>query len=109
MFKQIEQSLRQPESGELRSIGIIKKVICSGKTMTAVVMLNGQELQLKIAEPNGLRITSFVQEAAGVQFGCNASMPDLTAVISYLPVSGNKKYSGDLKAIEFVPKTFQLP
>ncbi len=109
MFKQIEQSLRQPESGEVRSIGIIKKVVCSGKTMSALVALNGQEIQLRVPDPNSLRIMSFIQEAAGIQFGCNASIPDLTAVISYLPVSGNKKSAGDLKAIEFVPKTFQLP
>lgn len=107
MFRQIEENLRQPESGETRSIGIIKKVVCSGKTMTALVASNGQEIQLRVPE-SGLRIMSFTQEAAGIQFGCNASIPDLTAVISYLPVTGNKRIAGDLKAIEFVPKTFQL-
>lgn len=109
MFKQIEESLRQPGTGEIRSIGVVKKVVCSGKTMSAVVALNGQEMQLRVPEPNSLRIMSFTQDAAGIQFACNASIPDLTAVISYLPVTGNKNVAGDLKAIEFVPKTFQLP
>jgi tetratricopeptide (TPR) repeat protein len=109
MFKQIEQNLRQPESGETRSIGVVKKVICSSKTMLALVALNGHEMQLRMPEPKSLRIMSFTQEAAGIQFGCNVSIPDLTAVISYIPITGNKKIAGDLKAIEFVPKTFQLP
>lgn len=110
MLKQIELSLRQPENGEVRSIGIVKKLVCSGKTVTAFVQLNGQELQLRLPDPNNLKLAVFTQELSGMQFGCGVTIPDEPAVITYLPSpNGKTKPAGELKAVEFVPKTFKLP
>jgi tetratricopeptide (TPR) repeat protein len=110
MFKQIEQSLRQPESGEVRAIGIVKKIVCSGKNVTAFVQLNGQELQLSMPDPNNLKLAVFTQDLSGMQFGCGVTIPEEPAVITYLPSpNGKAKPAGELKAVEFVPKTFKLP
>ena len=111
MLKQIEQNLRQPESGEVRAIGIVEKLVCSGKTVTAHVQLNGQELQLRLPDdPNSLKLAIFTQDLSGMQFGCGVTIPDEPAVITYLPSpSGKAKPAGELKAVEFVPKIFKLP
>lgn len=110
MLQQIERALRRPVDGETRVIATLDKIECSGKaalfnfiTPTGVIKLKAPEDQ------NQLKIIAFTQDAAGVQFGCGASLPNVSAVVTYRPTTEKKsKFAGDLIAVEFVPKSFEL-
>lgn len=110
MLQQIERALRRPVDGETRVLGTLDKIECSGKatlfnfnTPAGVIKLKAPEQQ------NQLKIVAFTQDASGVQFGCGASLPNVSAVVTYRPATEKKsKTAGDLIAVEFVPKSFEL-
>lgn len=109
MMDQITANLRAVQSGELRIVGQIQNVECSGKNMVAIVVSGGQTLRLRVSpEPQGLHFMSFVRDGVG-RFECRSTFPGLQAVVTYLPDAKPKgKTNGDLKAIEFVPTSFEL-
>lgn len=108
MMRQMQLSMRQPLAGETRVMGTIDKIECSGKTMSVNILTASSTLKLKVVEPKELVLSVYTPDANGLRFGCGASVPGIKAVITYLPGT-DKKFSGDLKAIEFVPSSFQLP
>ncbi len=109
-LKNIERSLREPLAGETRVIGIVTKIECAGKSMTFLVTAGKKPLRLKAPPQNELKLATFTPEAGEIQIGCGVSLPDVPAVITYLPDGDPKsEINGDLKAVEFVPKSFQLP
>ena len=109
MLRQIQQSLREPLTGETRTIGTVDSIECSGSTMWANAATAAGALRLKIASPNELKLVMFTQDTTALRFGCGESFSTMRAVITYLPSADKKKYSGDLKALEFVPPSFSLP
>ncbi|MEK7856689.1 MAG: hypothetical protein AAB288_11410, partial [Acidobacteriota bacterium] len=69
----------------------------------------GGVLRLKVPEDhNKITIMAFTQDAAGAQFQCGTSLPNVSAIITYMP-GKEKKSAGELVAVEFVPKSFVLP
>ncbi|MGH9945998.1 MAG: hypothetical protein ACRD6X_02230, partial [Pyrinomonadaceae bacterium] len=110
MMRQIEVAMRQPQAGEIRVIGTVDKIECSGAAMSANLTTRSGPLKVKLTNPNELILRAFVPDAGGLRFGCGVSIPGLTAVITYLPSNDKKpKFAGELKALEFVPATFELP
>jgi tetratricopeptide (TPR) repeat protein len=109
MLRQIQQSLREPLTGETRTIGSVDKIECSGSTMLAIVTTADGAFKLKIASPNELKLVMFTQDTTALRFGCGEAFPNMRAVITYLPSADKKKFAGDLKALEFVPPSFSLP
>lgn len=110
MLERLSQSLRQPSDGELRLIGSVQKIECSGKE--AVFQINGPGGLLKLKAPpsDQLKIVAYTPDAGGLRFSCGVSYPTLSAVVTYRPVSGrSKKLDGDLVSLEFVPSIFKLP
>ncbi len=109
IIRQIQNALRQPEPGETRIVGNVEKIECSGQTMSVNIASASGPVKLKVINPRDLRLGAFTPDAAGLQFGCGASMPGLKAIITYLPSTEKKpKFAGDLKAVEFVPAGFEL-
>lgn len=108
MLQQLRAALRTPLPGETRFIGTVEKVECSGQNMTAIVNAQSGVLKLKVGSPQELRLGAFTPDAAEMQFRCGSTFPGLKAVITYLPNTDKKKPGGDLKALEFVPPSFDL-
>jgi hypothetical protein len=109
MMRQLQQALREPQTGEQRFIGTVDKVECSGSTMSALIGTANGPLKFKIVSPKDLALMVFTPDAGQLRFGCGESFPNLKAVVTFLPSADNKKYAGDLKALEFVPQSFSLP
>jgi hypothetical protein len=110
ILAQIEEQLRPIEPGEMRKIGSMDDLECSSKNMVAIVRIDGRELRLRLpSKEGGLHLMSFTPEAGQFQFGCGSKFGDLKAVITYLPDEKPKgKIIGELKAVEFVPPSFDL-
>lgn len=103
----IKESLRELQSGEKQEIGIVEKIECFKNEMIFRVKIGEQSLSLKTNSPNDVSITYFTRDAAGMQFGCGIKPPPIKAVITFRP---DKKDSnkGEIVALEFVPKDFEL-
>lgn len=110
MIEGLRNALRQPLPGEVRLVGTIDKVECSGSTMSAIIGgAPSGPMKVKIGSPSELKLVVYVQDAGDIQFGCGASLPNVKAVITYLPSTEKKpKYVGDLKSVELVPQSFTL-
>ena len=110
MMQQLESSLRKPQDGEIRVMGGVEKIDCTTKDMFFVIKHAGGSLRLKSPPPGQLQITTFTPDAGGLQFGCGTGYPALQAIVTYRPIQDKKgKHAGDLVALEYVPRTYQLP
>ncbi len=109
MMNQIQNAVRKPQPGEIRVIGVLARIECSGKAAFYNIESGGGVLRLKVPEDhNKITIMAFTQDAAGAQFQCGTSLPNVSAIITYMP-GNEKKSAGELVAVEFVPKSFVLP
>lgn len=104
MLEGIRQSLRTPLAGETRALGVIEKIECSGTSIIFVTRIGGQLLKLRAKSPQDVKMMSFTSEVTGMQFGCGAKPPPLTAVVTYRPTEKD----GEMISIEYVPKSFTL-
>lgn len=111
MMGQIVNAVRKPQAGEVRVIGSLEKIECSGRTAYYIFASAGGPLKLKVPEDQSkFTIMSFTQDAAGVQFECGTSLSNVSAIVTYVPSTEKKgKAAGALVAVEFVPKSFTLP
>lgn len=110
MMQQLERSLRKPLDGEVRLMGSVDKIECSSKDAFYVVRHTSGTLRLKAPASGKLHLMAFTQDANGMQFGCGMGYPALQAIVTYRPSQDKKgKNNGDLVALEYVPRSFQLP
>ena len=110
MMQQVERSLRKPLDGEVRVMGGVEKVECTSKEQFFIIRHAAGTLKLKAPQTGQLKIMAFTQDAGGLQFSCGAGYPTLQAVVTYRPTQDKKgKNAGDLVALEYVPKSYQLP
>lgn len=110
MMQQLERSLRKPLDGELRVLGGVEKIECTNKDAFFVIRHEGGSLRLKSPPQGQLKIMAFTPDAGGLQFGCGAGYPTLPAIVTYRPAADKKsKANGDLIALEYVPRAYQLP
>lgn len=110
MLKSIANSLRKPQEGEARQLGIIEKIECSKGNVYFHVRTASKLLILKADSPENLIIKAFTPDVGQLQIGCKAKMPDIPAVVSYRPMEGllTDNHNGEIISIEFVPKSFKL-
>ena len=110
MMQQLERSLRKPLDGEVRVMGGVEKVECTSKEQFFVIRNSAGTLRLKAPQAGQLTIMAFTQDAGGMQFTCGSGYPTLQAIVTYRPTQDKKgKNAGDLVALEYVPKSYQLP
>ena len=111
ILEQIEKAMRRPLDGEVRVMGTLQKVECSGSTAFYNILSGIATLRLRVPEDHKkVTIMAFTQEAAGAQFQCGSSLPNVSAVVTYRPgTESRSKVAGELVAVEFVPKSFVLP
>jgi hypothetical protein len=109
MLEAIKKALRQPLAGERREIGFIEKVECSSKGMFFYIKNTGQTFKLSAASPQAIQIKGFTPEIEQLQIGCNLKQVEIPVVFTYKEKADSKaKSSGELMALEFVPKSFTL-
>ncbi|QYU67775.1 hypothetical protein J4558_23280 [Leptolyngbya sp. 15MV] len=109
ILQQINEGLRKPAEGEIRKLGQIDRIECSGKNMTAIAWVEAQEISLRVPVSGAVTLTSFVSNAGKVELGCNSRFPGLWAVVTYFPDAKPKgKIVGELRAVEFVPQSFDV-
>ncbi len=111
MMQQLERSLRKPLDGEVRFMGGLEKIECTSKEQFFIFRNAAGTLKLKApTAADQLTIRTFTPDAGGMQFGCGSSYPTLQAIVTYRPNQDKKgKNAGDLVALEYVPKSYQLP
>ncbi len=110
MMQQLERALRKTQDGEVRLMGSVEKIECNNKDAFYLIKHAGGTLRLKSPPPDRLHLMTFTQDAGGLQFGCGTGYPALQAIVTYRPSADKKgKNNGDLVALEYVPKSYQLP
>ena len=111
MMQQVERALRKPLDGEIRVMGGLEKIECTSKEQFFIIRHAAGTLKLKApSAADQLTIRTFTQDAGGLQFGCGSSYPTLQAIVTYRPNQDKKgRNAGDLVALEYVPKSYQMP
>ena len=109
----LNEALRKPKAGEKRAVGYLSEVACGEKLINFVIepknQQSGQTLRLRANDFLSVAFMAFTAEASGKQVGCGARQPKDFVVATYRPPTEVKPNSdGEIVAIEFVPKTFEL-
>lgn len=109
----LNEALRKPRSGEKRAVGYLSDINCDGKKVNFTVRLAEQNanklLRLSADDFLSVRFMAFTAQASGKPVGCGARTPEDFVVVSYRPLPApQNKFDGEIVAVEFVPKTFQL-
>lgn len=108
MMQGIKNALRQPQTGEKRQIGTIEKVECTNKGMFFLFKTATQTLKLT-AVSQSIQMRAYTPDVEQLQFGCGMKQVDIPAVFTYKENTDAKaKTAGELVALEFVPKSFNL-
>ncbi len=109
IFKFITDSLRKPQEGESREIGIVEKIECSEKLVYFTIKTATRTMKLKTNSLKDVRLASFTEELKGMQFGCRANIPPVSTIVTFRPNNDPKaKDNGEILSLEFVPKSFTL-
>jgi hypothetical protein len=66
------------------------------------VKFGTQSLKLTAKSPQDVVFNAFTNDVGGMQIGCGTKFPPVPAVITYIELLG------ELKAVEFVPKSFKI-
>jgi tetratricopeptide (TPR) repeat protein len=111
ILKWVNDSLRKPQDGEKREIGILERVECPSRDKILFFVNTGSSaIKLRALSPKDLILSVFTQEISQIQLGCGAKPPPINAVITYRPETDPKaKENGMIVAIEYVPKSYKLP
>ncbi|HEX8887728.1 MAG TPA: tetratricopeptide repeat protein [Pyrinomonadaceae bacterium] len=100
--------IRKPAEGEEQARGLLVRIECDAKGATFVVKVGDQLLKLRTTNFNGIQFTTFTPDVAG-DITCGARNPANDIVITFRPAKeARAKFNGDVVAIDFVPKDFEL-
>ena len=106
-FEHIRNALRKPGPGEARVLGFIEKSECT--TNGAFFYIRNGTQVLKLSGGAKPELKGYTPDIENVQFGCGMKPLEVPAVITYRESIDKKaKISGELIALEFVPKDFVL-
>jgi tetratricopeptide (TPR) repeat protein len=109
MLEGINQNLRRLRSNEKRVLGHLTRVECGADGIEYSIKMDNQTLKLSSETFETLMLMSYTAETKGEQIGCGTLKKEVFAVISYRPFEKkNTKSSGEILAIEFVPKNFRF-
>lgn len=100
--------LRQPEAGEEQVRGLLMRVDCDAKGVTFTVKVGDQVLKFRTGDLNSIQFTTFTKDVSG-EMTCGVRNPANDVVVTFRPVKdARSKFNGELVALEFVPKDFEL-
>ncbi|HEX2640314.1 MAG TPA: tetratricopeptide repeat protein [Pyrinomonadaceae bacterium] len=109
MMSAVKNAMRKPAEGETRLLGTIERSECTNKGMFFYLRSGDQVLKLTNTSGQSLYLKGFTPEIENLRFGCGMKPVDVPVVFTYKPVADPKsKTSGDLVALEFVPKSSVL-
>ena len=109
----LNEALRKPKAGEKRFVGYLSQIACDDKTINFVIEAKnqqpGQTLKLRANDFLSVAFMAFTAEASGKQVGCGKRKSEDLVVATYRPATEVKpNFDGEIVAVEFVPKTFEL-
>ena len=107
VLESLNQVLRIPSVNEKRVLGYLSKVECESNGISYTVKLDDQVVRFKSGTVENIYLRSFEANMVNFRFGCDLINNERFAVITFKP-DGNSKTvnSGEVTAIEFVPKSF---
>lgn len=106
MLESLNQALRRPFPNEKRVLGYLSNIDCEAKIVNYSVKLDDKIVRFKSTSVEDVYLRSFEANLVNSQFGCGFFNDERLAVITFRPNNADSSISGELTAIEFVPKTF---
>jgi len=106
-IRNIEMRLRQPERGEVRLIAIPESLNCVDGRYVMTAKADGFQRTFSAPILSRFVLNSYSPETGMLEIGCRATLPPVTAVITYKS-DPNVVGRDELIAVEFVPKSFKL-
>ena len=104
----LEDALRKPISGQLRVLGLLKRIECTTRAITFTVSVDDQTLKFSTPKFENLTITSFTEDVSG-QLVCGPRKVAESIVLTYQPNKDVKmRTDGTVVALEFVPRDFRF-
>jgi tetratricopeptide (TPR) repeat protein len=103
-----ELPIRKPAAGEEQIMGLLMRIDCDAKGATFVVKVGDQLIKLHAPNFDGIQFTTYTPDVSGA-ISCGPRKQANKVVITYRPTKdGRAKSNGDLIALDFVPKDFEL-
>ena len=107
MMDSIRAALKAPGPGEKRDVGTLEKIECKGRDM--LFSFKTQAGVVRLTTAKNPEIMVFVQDLAGMQFGCGMKPIEFPAVFIYADKPNSKaKTVGEIIYMGFMPKSFTL-
>lgn len=103
-----ELPIRKPGAGESQERGLLERVDCNGNVATFIVRVGQGILKLHAANFNAVQYRTYTPEVSG-EITCGARNPASNVVVTFRPSKdARSKFNGEVIAVEFVPKDFEL-
>ncbi|HYJ46377.1 MAG TPA: tetratricopeptide repeat protein, partial [Pyrinomonadaceae bacterium] len=100
--------IRKPEAGQEQVRGLLVKIECDAKGVTFIIKVGEQLIKLRTTNFNGIQFTTYTPDVAG-DISCGARNPANDVVVTFRPTTESRaKFTGDVVAVDFVPKDFEL-
>lgn len=100
--------LRKPREGETQLQGTLLRVDCVGKSIFFIVKSGEKTLRLRAAGFEGMEITTYDPKVTG-EITCGVPAGAESVIVCFVAkTDARQKTDGEIKSIEFVPKTFKL-
>ena len=100
-------ALRKPQSGENRVQGMLTTIDCNAKGITFQVRAGDRVWKFHSDNFDHLDITAFTTGISG-EITCGPRKPENWIILTYVAPKAGSKTDGEVKAVEFVPRTFVL-
>ena len=108
MHSALQDALRKPGADETRARGLLQRIDCDAKGATFNVKIGERILKLRSADFASVSFTAYTPDASG-EINCGTRNPANAIVVTYRPAKDARvKLDGEIVAIEFVPKDFEL-
>lgn len=109
MMSSINDALRKPEANEKRVLGALATIECGAKGIVYTVKLEAEILKLTSADFQSLLLFGYGVDPQNMEIGCGTLKKEVFGVITYRPkIDAKTKTTGEVVAIELVPKDFKL-
>jgi hypothetical protein len=103
-----ELPIRKPAAGEEQVVGLLMRIDCDAKGATFVVKVGDGLLKLHAPNFDGIQFTTYTPDVAGA-ISCGPRKQANKVVVTYRPAKeAGAKSSGEVVALDFVPKDFEL-
>jgi hypothetical protein len=103
-----ELPIRKPVAGESQARGLLERVDCNGNVATFIVHVRQGTLKLHAANFNAVQYRTYTPDVSG-DITCGVRNPASPVVVTFRPSKdARSKFNGDVIAVEFVPKDFEL-